>query len=118
LNFGHTFGHALETVTGYSTLLHGEAVAIGMVCTARLAERLGRVETSLIDRLTGLLRAFGLPTESPVLDSQRIIGAMARDKKAEQGQLRFVLPTRLGHAELLGDINPADIRTVLTSRQI
>jgi 3-dehydroquinate synthetase len=113
LNFGHTFGHALETVTGYSTLLHGEAVAIGMVCATRLAERLDRVEASLRDRLVALLRAFGLPTGVPQLDVRQILDAVARDKKTEQGKLRFVLPSRLGRAELVSDINPADIHAAL-----
>jgi 3-dehydroquinate synthase len=109
LNFGHTFGHALETVTGYNTLLHGEAVAIGMVCATRLAERLGHTDALLTDQLTTILRVFGLPSEVPALDAQQILDAMARDKKTEQGHLRLVLPTRLGHVELVGGVNPADI---------
>ena len=93
LNYGHTFCHALETVTGYGEYLHGEAVAIGMLCASRLAERLGRVDASFTERQHALLAALGLPVEFPDVDQDAILAAMSHDKKVEHGQLRFVLPT-------------------------
>jgi 3-dehydroquinate synthase len=113
LNFGHTFGHAFEALSGYGTLLHGEALAIGMVCAGRLAERLGRVDAQFTDRLRTLLETFALPVEVPKLDPEQILNAMMHDKKVQHGKLHFVLPTRMGHVELVGDIDPADVRAAL-----
>ncbi|MCH7726341.1 MAG: 3-dehydroquinate synthase [Planctomycetes bacterium] len=106
LNYGHTFCHALEAVSGYDQLLHGEAVSIGMLCASRLAERLNRVDQELTRRQRALLQAFGLPTALPDLDLHELLGAMQRDKKMQHGKLRFVLPTRMGHVELVGDVDP------------
>ena len=113
LNYGHTFCHAIETLTGYGEYLHGEAVAIGMVCASQLAERLGRVPAELTQRQHHLLRALHLPTDLPPLDPQAMLDVMARDKKAEQGQLRFVLPTRLGHVETVRDVPTRDVLAVI-----
>ncbi len=113
LNYGHTFCHAIETLTGYGTYLHGEAVAIGMVCASRLAERLGRISPVITDRQLALLSALGLPTELPRLDPTEMVSVMSRDKKAEQGQLRFVLPTRLGNVETVKDVPLADVLQVI-----
>ncbi|HVU88371.1 MAG TPA: 3-dehydroquinate synthase [Pirellulales bacterium] len=115
LNYGHTFCHAFETLTGYGQLLHGEAVAIGMTCAARLAERLGRIDGEFSRRQQALLLALGLPTEAPRLEPGEVIAVMARDKKAAGGRLRFVLPTRLGHVELVGDVPETDVRAALAS---
>lgn len=113
LNYGHTFCHAFETLTNYSTLLHGEAVAIGMTCAARLAERMGRIDGELVDRQRKLLTALGLPTAAPRLDPEEVLRVMGRDKKVEHGKLRFVLPSRLGHVELVGNVAADDVRAVL-----
>ena len=113
LNYGHTYCHALETLTGYGQLLHGEGVAIGMTCAARLAERLSRVDAAFVRRQHDLLTALGLPTETPLLDADEVLAVMARDKKASEGKLRFVLPTRMGHVELVGGIGEADVRAAL-----
>lgn len=113
LNYGHTFAHALEAVTNYGTLLHGEAVAIGMMCAARLAYVLGRIPAEIVERQQKLLHALGLATTVPTLDVDAILKAMGRDKKVEHGQLRFVLPVRLGHVELAGSISRDDIRRAL-----
>ena len=113
LNYGHTFAHALEAVAGYGELLHGEAVAIGMMCAARLAERLGRVDEAFVARQKTLLLALGLPVVVPPLDHDDLIQPMAHDKKVEHGKLRFVLPTRLGHVELVSDVDVADVRASL-----
>ena len=113
LNYGHTFCHAFETLTGYGQILHGEGVAIGMTCAARLAERLARVDATFVRRQFDLLTALGLPTETPPLDADEVLAVMARDKKAAAGKLRFVLPTRLGHVELVGGIAEAEVRAAL-----
>ncbi|HEX4149327.1 MAG TPA: 3-dehydroquinate synthase family protein, partial [Pirellulales bacterium] len=113
LNYGHTFGHALETLTGYSQLLHGEGVAIGMLCASRLAERLGRVDSTLTTRQRALLTKFGLPVAVPALDHEQLVDLMARDKKVEHGRLRFVLPSRLGHVELVGGVDRRDVLAAL-----
>jgi 3-dehydroquinate synthase len=113
LNYGHTFGHALESLTGYGTLLHGQAVSIGMVCASRLAERLGRIDGTVTVRQEKLLAAFGLPTHLPEVDVDQIVLAMMHDKKVQHGKLRFVLPTRLGHVELVGGVEIETVREVL-----
>ena len=97
LNLGHTIGHAVEQTSGY-TLRHGEAVAIGLVAEARLAERTGLVtEAGLSDRLARLLSKLGLPTEVPAeMDREAIRRAMKLDKKNEAGTVRFALPLRIG----------------------
>lgn len=113
LNYGHTFAHALEAVAGYGELLHGEAVSIGMTCAARLAHRLGRIDDAFVERQQALLAALSLPVAAPPLDRDRLVAAMASDKKVEHGRLRFVLPTRLGHVELVGGIDAQDVRAAL-----
>ncbi len=113
LNYGHTFAHAIEAVSGYGELMHGEAVAIGMECAARLALALGRIDQDLVARQHQLLAALGLPTTLPDLDRTALIQAMGHDKKVEHGKLRFVLPTRMGHVELVGDIAESDVRNAL-----
>src|SRR5579872_5576405 len=116
LNYGHTFGHAFEALTGYGQLLHGEAVSIGMTYAARLALRLARIDQATLGRQTALLEALGLPTELPEglkLNSDNVVERMRLDKKAVSGRLRFVLPARMGHAELVDDIAESDVRAVL-----
>jgi 3-dehydroquinate synthase len=115
LNYGHTFAHALEALTGYGHLLHGEAVAIGMLCASRLAQRLGRIDAALTRRQEELLTALELPTELPVVDPEEMLAAMSHDKKVEHGRLRFVLPTRLGDVELVGDVPSEMVRDVLSN---
>jgi len=102
LNYGHTFAHAFETVSGYGTWLHGEAVSAGMVYASTLAEALGRVDAGFTERQRKLLQAFRLPTNRvETWPTDDLIAAMYRDKKAEAGKLRFVLPTRMGQVELV-----------------
>lgn len=110
LNYGHTFCHAIETVSGYGKFLHGEAVSIGMVCASRLAELVGRIGGELTTRQVKLLTSLGLPTTMTGLDLEALMAAMQRDKKAEHGRLRFVLPSRLGHVELVGGVDAALVR--------
>jgi 3-dehydroquinate synthase len=113
LNYGHTFCHALETVSGYGELLHGEGVAIGMMCAARLAQRLGRVDEEFVARQRALLVALGLPVVLPDVDHEELLRAASHDKKVEHGRLRFVLPTRMGKVELVSDVDARDVRAVL-----
>lgn len=116
LNYGHTFAHALEALTGYGTLLHGEAVSIGMVQAALLAEKLGRVDAEFSRRQHRLLEGLQLPVallagEVPRLEE--VLARMQLDKKTVGGKLRFVLPTRLGHVELVTGVPPELVREVL-----
>lgn len=115
LNYGHTFGHALEAATGYDQLLHGEGVAIGMMCAARLAQRLGRVDEAFVERQGRLLADLGLPLELPEVDYEELIELMYRDKKTERGQLRFVLPTRMGHVESVRGVETTEILAAMAS---
>ena len=110
LNYGHTFCHAFEAATGYETLLHGEGVAIGMMCAARLAERMGRVDCCV--RRAATQTAGGVSncrSRCRNVDRDELIELMYRDKKVERGKLRFVLPTRLGHVELVRDVKNDDV---------
>ena len=104
LNFGHTFGHAIETGLGYGQWLHGEAVACGMVMAARLSQRLGLVDAAFVQRLTLLIQAAGLPVTAPRLSSTdnagRYLELMRLDKKAHAGAIRFVVIDAPGSASL------------------
>jgi 3-dehydroquinate synthase len=106
LNFGHTFGHAIEAGLGYGQWLHGEAVGCGMVMAAQLSHSLGLVDAAFVARLTRLIDAAGLPTVGPVLDTQdnagRYLELMQVDKKAEGGAIRFVLIDGPGRACVRG----------------
>lgn len=113
LNYGHTFAHAFEAIAGYGQLLHGEAVSIGMVCASRLAEHLGRIPAEMTRRQIALLEAVGLPTRVPDLALDALWKSMQSDKKVEHGKLRFVLPTRMGHVELVPDIERDLVMRVL-----
>lgn len=113
LNYGHTFAHAYEALSGYGELLHGEAVAMGMLCASRLAERLGRVDAEFTARQERLLAGLGLPTEMPDLKAGQVLRTMMHDKKVEHGRLRFVLPVGMGKVELVADVDPDEVRAVL-----
>jgi 3-dehydroquinate synthase len=113
LNYGHTFCHAIEQVSGYGQFLHGEAVAIGMVCASRLAEDLGLIDSSTTKRQTQLLERLALPFDLPPLDEKALLVAMQHDKKTENGKLRFVLPRRIGHVELISGVDQERARKVL-----
>ena len=106
LNFGHTIGHAIETATGYSTFLHGEAVAIGMHVEAILAHETGLIGSDEVTRLQHLLKTFGLPFEIPAgVDLTALFEAMKLDKKSVSGDLKFVLPERIGRVRVQGNIS-------------
>ena len=116
LNYGHTFAHAYETAAGYGTLLHGEAVAIGMARAARLARSLGRIADDVVRRQDDTLAALALPTDFPSTagcEADVLLAIMSRDKKAVGGRLRFVLPAQIGRVELVDDVPDALVRRVL-----
>ena len=102
LNFGHTFGHAIEAGMGYGAWLHGEGVGVGMLMAAELSLRLGLVDAGFVDRLRTLVQRAGLPLRAPVLDAEdnagRYLALMRVDKKAEAGEIRFVVIDGPGRA--------------------
>lgn len=116
LNYGHTFGHAFEALAGYGELLHGEAVSIGMVYASTLAERLGRITSVETQRQIDLLERLQLPVSLPSgmqFETAAVIDRMRLDKKTLSGKLRFVLPSGLGHVELVNDVPEATVVQVL-----
>lgn len=113
LNYGHTFAHAFETVSGYGEWLHGESVAAGMICASRLAERRHLVTPDLTSRQERLLAGLGLPIRPGRWPLDSLIEAMRLDKKAEKDRIRFMLPHRLGEVVLHDDIPESDVRAVL-----
>ncbi|HUX41118.1 MAG TPA: 3-dehydroquinate synthase [Rectinemataceae bacterium] len=113
LNLGHTFGHAFEQLSGYA-LSHGEAVAIGIVCAARLAAAAGRCEEGVARRIEALLGSLRLPTRIPASMSTRsVLDAMATDKKRIAARQRFVLPRAIGEVEIVDDVDEELVRTVI-----
>lgn len=113
LNYGHTFGHAFEAVTGYEQLLHGQGVAIGMICASRLAERMGLMDAECTRRQIDLLTKLKLPTEPPETDIEETYRLMWHDKKVSDGKIRFVLPTRIGEVKIVADAKSKDVLAVL-----
>ena len=98
LNFGHTFGHAIEASMGYGNWLHGEAVGAGMVMAADLSQRLGLVDAAYVTRLRLLIERAGLPTQAPKIALDEFMDHMRVDKKAEGGAMKFVLVQANGTA--------------------
>ena len=109
LNLGHTFGHAIETASGYGNWLHGEAVGAGLCMAARLSARLGWLGAADCRRVEALIAAAGLPTRPPqAMDSETFLDLMARDKKVQDGTLKLVLLDAIGGARISADY-PADV---------
>lgn len=116
LNFGHTIGHAIETVTGYKRFLHGEAVAIGMCAAADLAVRMKIFRKEEANRLRELVEMYSLPSRVPDdLNVSEMMSAMEVDKKANAGKLKFILPESIGKVRIEEDVNRGLIRAVLQS---
>lgn len=113
LNHGHTIGHAIETVTGYGTWTHGEAVALGMAVEARLARRLGIAGEDTVSRTEALLRRLGLPVRMPPVDPGRVVGSIAHDKKSRDGRVPFVLAPRIGDFRLVHDVPDTAVRAAI-----
>ena len=107
LNLGHTFGHAIETATGYGEWLHGEAVGVGMLMAADLSSRLGWLDAADVERVRALLVRAGLPTQAPPIGAGRAFELMGMDKKVLAGRIRLVLMRRIGEGVVEGDY-PAD----------
>jgi 3-dehydroquinate synthase len=102
LNFGHTFGHAIEAGLGFGEWLHGEAVGCGMVMASHLSQRLGLVDEAFVSRFTALIARAGLPTVGPKLGADEYLHHMRVDKKAEAGEIKFVLIDKPGTATVRG----------------
>ncbi|HEY8491549.1 MAG TPA: 3-dehydroquinate synthase [Dehalococcoidia bacterium] len=118
LNYGHTVGHALEAATGYEALLHGEAVAVGMAAVGEIGVRLGVTPPALRERQDALLRRFGLPLRAPGVDPERVLAAMALDKKVSGKAIRWVLLEEAGRPVIRDDVPPelaADVVRLVTA---
>jgi 3-dehydroquinate synthase len=113
LNFGHTFGHAIESAAGYGTWLHGEAVAAGMALAAKLSARLGRIPEAHARRLAALLERFGLPVAPPTFPLETWLTYMGRDKKNEGGRITLVLLDALGRGAVVRDAPESALRELL-----
>ena len=114
LNFGHTFGHAIERLQGYGEWLHGEAVAAGMVMAARLSVRRGNLESAVVDQLLSFQQQVGLPVKPPAgLTAADFLDAMASDKKVTAGKIRYILLNQLGEACVAEDVTLDDIAAVI-----
>jgi 3-dehydroquinate synthase len=122
LNFGHTIGHPLETVTGYGPLLHGEAVAFGMAVESRIATARGLLDPALLERILGLLRRCGLPTRASELpapvDGERLIAALEKVRQIRAGSLRYVLPRGLGETVIADTVCEDEVREALCASGI
>lgn len=118
LNYGHTIGHAIESLTGYRLVNHGEAVAIGMVAAGQIAVDLNLWQQTEQDRQQRLIQKAGLPTHVPAMVAiDEILASLQTDKKVKAGQVRFVLPTQIGTVTVTDQIPAAVIRSVLQSLQ-
>ena len=113
LNYGHTLGHCVETLSGYGTYLHGEAVGLGMLAAGALSRHLGLWSAQDESRQRALIAAAGLPLNWPPLDTEAVLACLQGDKKVRQGKVRFVLPTAIGQVVIRDDIDPELIRQVL-----
>jgi 3-dehydroquinate synthase len=116
LNLGHTFGHAIETGAGYGLVLHGEAVAAGLVLGAELSARLGRLPGADAQRVRALLAAAGLPVDPPRLGAARMLELMAMDKKVKGGAIRLVLLEGIGRAVVVDDYPRGALEALLEER--
>lgn len=115
LNLGHTFGHAVESVTGYADYTHGEAIAVGMCAAARLARDLGLFRPADVARLEALFERWGLPARARrPLPRAKVLAAMARDKKALAGRFRFVVPAGWGRAKVISGVPSALLNRILS----
>jgi 3-dehydroquinate synthase len=115
LNLGHTFGHAIESGTGYGAWLHGEAIAAGMVMAAELSQLMGHLKKTEVDRVRDLVKRAGLPVAGPALAPERLLELMAVDKKAAKGRTRFVVLEAIGRAALRADVDDAAVRRAIVA---
>jgi len=115
LNYGHTFGHAIESVTRYETFLHGEAIALGMVAAGALSRELGLVDDGFVTRQRAIFEAYGLPVTWKELPMDDVIQAMQKDKKVRAGTLKFIVADRMGHVIHRTDVTEAQVRVALSA---
>ncbi len=115
LNYGHTVGHAIESVSDFK-VQHGEAVAIGMLAEARISNKLGMLDKNEVKRLKEVIARAGLPTEIPSLQLERLIQAMKHDKKILRGKIRFVLPKSIGEVFITEEVSTSLVEQVLVER--
>lgn len=114
LNYGHTIGHAVESLTGYTQVIHGEAVGIGMVAVGEIAVELGMWKKEETQRQNALIEKVGLPTKLPTgLNIENIVDSLQLDKKVKAGKVRFVLPTQIGVVTITDQVPAETIRQVL-----
>lgn len=114
LNLGHTFGHAIETGCGYGVVLHGEAIAIGMVMAADLSQRLGWLDNAMVGRIKAILQAANLPVTVPAgMTPETFMDLMAVDKKVQDGAIRLILLKAIGQAVISDDYPPAQLAATL-----
>lgn len=113
LNFGHTLGHAIESLTDYSSYIHGEAVAIGMVQAAELSHSMGKCSKEVPRRLEALLKNLGLPVKMPGLDSTAVIESLYHDKKTMDHKIKFILVKEMGSIEIVDQVPESEISKIL-----
>jgi 3-dehydroquinate synthase len=117
LNYGHTLGHVVETLTGYTTFLHGEAVGLGMVMAGTIARRMNLWDADAERRQRALVTAAGLPLHVPALDPEAVLHTLQSDKKVRQGLVRFVLPTGIGQVVIRDDVDEGTILETMRIHQ-
>jgi len=115
LNLGHTFGHAIESATGYVDWLHGEAVGLGLLMATDMSARMQALDAGVVERLRRLLERAGLPVVPPRIGAARALGYMKVDKKVQAGRIRLVLLTRLGRAVVTGDYPDSALQATLAA---
>ncbi len=115
LNYGHTFGHVVENLTGYGTWLHGEAVAIGMVAVGELAAQRGNWSREQAERQRRLIQKCGLPTVWPPLDPAAVLETLQGDKKVQDGTVRFVVPDAIGAVSIRSDVSTDEVKACLAA---
>jgi len=116
LNYGHTIGHAIETVTGYTRFLHGEAVAIGMCLEARLSQMINLIDKDQVSKIKAIVDSYGLPSEMPAdIDMNSILSSMQLDKKAVAGELKFILPEKIGWVRIYKGVTEKSLRKLFES---
>ena len=116
LNYGHTIGHAIESVSGFK-VKHGRAIAIGMLAAARISNQMGVLDKNELIRLKGVIERAGLPTEMPNLEVEKVIQAMKHDKKVLQDKVRFALLKSIGNAFITDEVSPSLVKEVLVDEE-